>query len=70
MVLAAILLCVDGTSVVDKYFAASGLANAGCSLRKGSSSRGTMDVLQMGLKWLDRIDFLQRSLNNMNFNPS
>lgn len=34
MVLAAILLYVDGTSVVDKYFAASGLANAGCSLRK------------------------------------
>lgn len=30
MVLAAILLCVDGTNVVDKYFPASGLASAGC----------------------------------------
>lgn len=34
MVFAAILLCTDGTSVVEEYFAASGLANAGCSLRK------------------------------------
>lgn len=34
MVLAAILLCVDGTSVVDKYFAASGLANVAVPLGK------------------------------------
>lgn len=47
MVLAAILLCVAGTNVVDKYFPASGLASAGCSLRKESSSRHTMDVLQV-----------------------
>lgn len=47
MVLAAILLCMDGTNVVDKYFPASGLASAGCSLRKESSSRHTMGVLQV-----------------------
>lgn len=45
MALAAILLCVDGTSVVDKYFTASGLAHVGCSLRKEISSRGIMGVL-------------------------
>lgn len=69
MVLAAILLCIDGASVVDKYSTASGLANAGCSLRKESSSRGTRGVLQLGLKWKDR-DFLQHSLTNVHFNPS
>lgn len=46
MVLAAILLCVDRTNVVDKYFSASGLASAGCSLRKESSSRHTMTVFR------------------------
>lgn len=34
MALAAILLCGDGTNVEDKYFAASGLANVGCTLGK------------------------------------
>lgn len=46
MILAAILLSVDGTKVVDKYFPASGLASAGCSLRKESSSRHTMGVFR------------------------
>lgn len=46
MVLAAILLSVDGTNVVDKYFPASGLASAGCSLRKESSSRRSMGVFR------------------------
>lgn len=46
MVLAAILLCEDGTNVVDKFFPASGLASAGCSLRKESSSRSTMGVIE------------------------
>jgi len=70
MVLAPILLCLDRTSVVDKYFAASGLAHAGSSLRKEGSLRGTMSVLQMGLKWLDRRDFLQHSLTNVSVNLS
>lgn len=39
--------------MVGKYFAASGLSHAGCSLRKGSSSRGTLGLLQMELEQLD-----------------
>lgn len=54
--------------MADKYFTASGLANAGCSLRKESSSRGTRGVFQLGLKWKDR--FPQHSLTEVHLNPS
>lgn len=56
--------------MVGKYRAASGLSHAGCSLGKTSSSGGTLGVLQMGLKQLDRRDFLQNSLTNINFTSS
>lgn len=62
MVLPAVLLCVDGTCMVDKYLTASGLAHVGCSLRKESSSGDAMGVLQMGWKQLDRRDFFQHNL--------
>lgn len=63
-------LLYGGTSAVGKYLAASGLSHAGCSLGKASSSGGTLGVLQMGLEQLDRRDFLQNSLTNINFNSS